>query len=580
MRLHETTVRLHHALAALICSAAVAASQPTAAAPAADDGDSGVIATVNGEPVYFEDLERLLGNMHRGASETTGSRGAPDLDRAVFRLVNDALLAQEARALGMDREEAVASKVARQRESLAVAALEREEIWERAEPTEAEIAEAFAREYRTIRFRMMTAHERDTALELLELLEGGTDFATLAQERSVDPYAPRGGLVESLAHIDMPRELAADAFAASPGELKGPIRTRLGWALIQVEATAEADPERFEELRPSLQKLVRYRKSEDLREALRPQLREAHPVSIDEAAVAEIAPRRLPDARLVPEVEQPEVVVARIGERAITAQELGQALRLRWTGVRNEEAALAARPLVLERMIREELMKAEALARGYGDTPRARRSLHAYESQLLIPLFLSEVVVADVEVTPEEMRRYYEEHQQAYHRPPRLHLKQITVETEEEAQQLAGMLREGADLGWLARQHSIDGYAQAGGERGWVTAGRSGLAMDEALLEAETGALLGPVPDPRGFVLIQVAAREEQGIYAFEEISGNVHKALRDQKSQLAIHRFIETARSRSEITVHREVLESLRITGAPEEAEGEEPGPGSHGER
>jgi len=208
MELQKSTRRLDLAVAALLCSA-VASAQPTAAAPGGGDGDSGVIATVNGEAIHFDDMERLLGTMHSGASATAGPRSAPDLDRAVFRLVNDTLLAQEARALGLDQEEPITSRLAERRESLAVAVLEREEIWGLAEPTEQEIAETFATEYRTLSFRMMTAHERETAEELLALLESGEDFATLAEARSVDPYAPRGGLVEDLPHIDMPRERAA-----------------------------------------------------------------------------------------------------------------------------------------------------------------------------------------------------------------------------------------------------------------------------------------------------------------------------------------------------------------------------------
>lgn len=566
--------RLAHAV--LLCGLGAASAAPAgaASAPGAVDPEGGVIATVNGEPIYFEDLERLLGQMHESASMSQDRRRAPNLEKAVFRLVNDALLAQEARSLGLHDEEPIASQVASQRESLAVSVLEREEIWELAEPTEEEIAGAFAEEHRTITFRMLTAHEREQAEELLGGLKHGADFAALAGERSLDPYSQRGGLVEDLARIDMPRELAAEAFAASPGELKGPVRTRLGWAVLQVESIAEADPQELEELRPSLQKLVRYRKAEELRKQLEPRLREAHPVRIDEAALAAVAPTRLPDARLVPEVESPDAVIAWIGARSISAGQLGQALRLRWTGVRNEEAALAARPLVLERMIREELMKAEALARGYGDTQRAQRALRTHESRLLIPRFLQEVVVSDIHVSPEEMQRHYEAQKESYRKPPRLSLRQITVETEEQAGQLAELLRQGTDPGWLARQHSIDRYAEAGGERGWVTLGRAGDPLEQSLLEAEPGEVLGPTESPRGFVVVQVAAREEQGLYTFDEISGNVRQALRDQKAQLAIHEFIQIARSRSEIEVDDEVLASLSITGAQGEAAGHDTPP------
>jgi len=486
-----------------------------------DEPATGVIATVNGEPIYFADLERVLADTHRGVP--AGQRQAPDLDRMLFRLVNDELLGQEARALGMHEEDPIPARLAAKRTSLAVERLEREEIWTLAEPSAEEIEGAFQEEYRSISFRMLTARERDEAEKLVRELEQGADFATLAKEHSVDPYGPRGGLVEDLPRIDMPHELAAGAFAMSPGDLEGPISTRIGWTAIRVESFSDADPERLEELEPSLRALVRFRKAETLRSDLGARLRVAHPVVTDEEAVAAIVAERLPDGRLKPRVENPELQVAQVGDRTITAAELGRTLQSRWKGVRNEQAARAARPIVLARLIRTELMRAEALARGYGDSENAKRALSSYETRLLIPRLLNQVVGAGIEVTQEEMSSYYEEQKESFRKPPRLHLRQITVASEKEAEALAELLRQGADLAWLARQHSTDRYKDSGGERGWVTPGRSGDLIEAGLFEAQPGDVLGPEAVAEGYVVVQVALREEQGIYPLGEISVGQH---------------------------------------------------------
>jgi len=536
------------------------ADEPPPQATAAHQ--AGVLATVNGEPIYFEDLERLLGEMHRGAE--AGERRAPDLDRAMFRLVNDKLLAQEARSLGMDAEEPIPTRLAAKRESLAVARLEQEEIWARAEPSETEIEQAFAGEYRRITLRLITVYEREEAAALIAELSNGADFAELARARSVDQYAPRGGLVENLARIDLPRELADEAFAASPGELRGPFATRLGWSLLRVESFADADRGRFDELKPSLRALVRMRKAEELRAQLGARLREAHTVVVDEAALGAIGAERLPDGRLAPKLERADAVIARVGERAIRADALERALLARWRGVRNQEAALAARPLVLGRMIQEELMRAEALARGYGDTPEAKRALSAYETELLVPRYLQQVVSPGIEVSHEEMERYYEERKESLHKPPRLHLRQLTVASEAEAQRLAELLRQGTEFAWLARQHSTDALKESGGDKGWVVAGRTGELFKDALFESLPGDVLGPVEANGGWVVMQVDAREEQGLYAFQEVSGNVRRALREQKIEQALDSLIQTLRGRSQIAIDAEALARMRITGTP----------------
>jgi peptidyl-prolyl cis-trans isomerase C len=527
--------------------------------------EENIVATVNGEQIFFEDLERLLGDLHTGTAET--QRGAPDLERMVFRLVNDKLLAQEARVMGMQNDEPIPSRLAALRQSLAIRRLEQKEIWTLAEPTDEELEQAFAKEYQTITFRMITVHEKGEAERLLSELEQGADFAALAKESSVDQFGPRGGLVEDLPRIDMPHELADDAFAMGPGDLKGPFRTRIGWSHLRVESFADPDPEQFQTLKPSLRALVRYRKSDSLKDDLGSRLRQAHPVTIEQQVVATIVAERLPDSRLMPKVENPELVVARVGKREISAEEYGKALQTRWKGVRNEEAAIAAKPIVLERLIRDELMASEALARGYGDSPEVRRALSATETQLLIPRMLNEVVAAGIDVTQEEMESYYEEHRNQFHRPPRVRIGQITVANREEAERLAELLRQGADLAWLVRQHSIDDFKDAGGDRGWTTPKRSGDPIEEALFEALPGDVFGPAAIDGSFVVVRVMARDDQGVFNFQEISGNIRQAVFDLKFQESLHEYIQKLRSRSEIVVNEDVLNTLEITGAPSEA-------------
>jgi peptidyl-prolyl cis-trans isomerase C len=520
------------------------------------------VATVNGEPVYVEDLERLLEQVHSGAA--AGRRSRPDLNQLMFRLVNDTLLAQEARAMGMDQEDPIPARVAARRESLAIARLEKEEITSRAEATDEEIRQAFETEYRRITFRILTVREREKAQALRGQIEKGADFATVAKESSVDPYSPKGGLVENLARIDTPHEFAATVFALGPGALAGPLVTRIGYSVVRVESIADADPARLDELKPSLRTLVQFRKAEVLRADLGTRLRAAHKVVIDEAALAAIVPERLPDGRLMPKVESRDAVVVRVGDRTITAGRLGQALGQRWGGVANVEAALAAKGIVLDRLVQGELMAAEALARGYGDSKEAQRALHAAETQLLVSRYLSQVVAAEVRVTPEETAARYERDKESYHRPPRLHLRQITVATEEEAQRLATLVRQGADVAWLARQHSTDGYKGAGGDRGWVTPKATGEALEAALLEAKPGDVLGPTAAAEGFTVVRVEAREEQGIYDYNQVSGNVRKAVEDEKLQQAIHAVIQKLRSRSKIEVYEDRLAALQISVTP----------------
>lgn len=548
----------------------------TAGAALADETpepDAGVVATVNGEPIFLEDVERHLGDLHSQVGEVR--RGDFDLDHLMFRLVNDELLAQEARALGMDEEEPIPSRLAEMRRRLAVERLELEEIWKPVTVTDEEVRQEFAERYRRVTLRIVTTHEKAEAEAALARARAGEDLEALARELSVDPYGPRGGLGDSLPRADLQLEVAEVAFGLEPGELAGPVQTSIGWSLIRVESFAEPEEERFEEVRRDLFDVLRYRKSEELRARLSEVLAERHPVELDAQAVAAVGRERLPDGRLMPVVPDPQAVVVRVGTHPITAEEYGRALMRRWTGVRNEAAAEAVTPMVLDRLVGETLLLAEALDRGYDRAPEVERQVRARETELLVKTYLEEVVASAVEVEREEMEAFYEEHREDYRRPARVRLGQITVETEEKAEEMARLLRAGTDLAWLARQHSIDRLKDSGGDRGWFDPTPGVDEFNDRLLEAEAGEVIGPFGTPGNFTVMRVSAREPRGHYGFEEVSGNVRQALFNAGFTRILDETLSKLRSRSEIVVHDDVLAVLSITGSHQEGSDAGPDPG-----
>ncbi len=354
--------------------------------------------------------------------------------------------------------------------------------------------------------------------------------------------------------------------------------------MLRVESFQPPDEERFAAVQKDIRDTVRFLRAEELRAALQRRLRETHPVVVDRELVDSIRPERLPDGRLSATAATPDAPVARFGgpsgSRAITAGAYVRALVLRWSGVHNEVAAAATAPIVLDRLIGDELLATEALARGYGDTPEVARRVRALETRLLVSRYLQEVVSQTIRVTPDEMQSYYQAHKEGYHKPPHVFLSQITVASEAEAEKVAELARGGADFAWLARQHSTDTLRQQGGAKGWKTPQPGVAGLDEQLLGAQVGDVLGPVGGADAWVVYQVGAREEQGLYSFQEVSGNVRAAVYQQAAQQAIDGVVSKLRERSEVEIHHDVLDHLRISGEvePEAAEPAGGMPAGHG--
>jgi parvulin-like peptidyl-prolyl isomerase len=534
--------------------------------PAEAEAGSTVVARVNGEALFSEDIEIVLEEIHR--SQQVKQRTRFDLEQLMFRLVNDTLLAQEARALGMDEDPQLARKVEARRESKAKNQLFKEEIVERLDLSEKNAREVYEDVYRFATLRILTRRDRSELEALRPKLEAADEeaWAELAGVESQDPYAGRGGKVHA-AFTDLHQALLDFAGRAKPGELSSPLASPWGWTYARLVAVEPADPEKFGERTGRVLVELRHRQELALRVALVERLKPSLGLEVDWAVYESVEVQRMHDGKLLPKFDEPERAVARLAGRTITVKEYAGRLGNAWSGVTNPVLATEYKPGVLDELIFEEMLVAEGLRRGYGDTPKVRRELHALEMSHLSSKYLKETVAAGVEVTPAEARAYYEEHRDEFRKPPRLHLLQLTVPTREQAERLAELAKGGAEFAWLVRQHSTDQYKEAGGDRGWVLANEGLLNFRDDLLRARKGDVLGPRESPTGWVVLKVDVYEEQDHYPFEAVSGNVKARLEAQEVVKRIDEVIGKLRERSEIWIDQTALAQFEILpAAPEE--------------
>ena len=81
--------------------------------------------------------------------------------------------------------------------------------------------------------------KRKTALDILKLAKGGTDFAELAKQYSECPSKKKGGYLGEFKKNAMVKPFAEKAFQMKAGEISEPVRTQYGWHIIKVEKVNE-----------------------------------------------------------------------------------------------------------------------------------------------------------------------------------------------------------------------------------------------------------------------------------------------------------------------------------------------------
>jgi foldase protein PrsA len=125
-------------------------------------------------------------------------------------------------------------------------------------------------------------------------------------------------------------------------------------------------------------------------------------------------------------------------------------------------------------------------------------------------LLLEKLAVAGVSVTEEEIRRYWEDHEEEFAPREELRISHIVLADAEEAGQILVLLEKGEDFAELAGLYSLDGFtAAAGGDLGWVA--EDDPFVPRAVLEAaaglEVGSIIGPVETENGFEVVMLTGR-------------------------------------------------------------------------
>lgn len=248
-------------------------------------------------------------------------------------------------------------------------------------------------------------------------------------------------------------------------------------------------------------------------------------------------------------------------------------------GALSEEERSRSRSLALQRLINEELLYQEAVARGIDvDKEEVHQVIRkvkdsmptsefsqlvvahlavkdeiykTIERDLMIQRLFQEEVLERSEVSEEEVESFYRQQQEYFRKGPEVRLQQIIVPPEPvKAREIAARARAGEDFSSLARTYSVGPGREKGGDFGWRTVEHLPAALREALEEAREGQTVGPLPNPSGFLIAKVLQKRPSRTLSLEEARGHVTQQLREKKIKQLSGDLLEGLRSRAEIEV------------------------------
>ncbi|GED33810.1 peptidyl-prolyl cis-trans isomerase [Brevibacillus centrosporus] len=160
---------------------------------------------------------------------------------------------------------------------------------------------------------------------------------------------------------------------------------------------------------------------------------------------------------------------------------------------------------------------------------QAGTTVEALRREITYQLLLQALATKDIVISDEELLTFYNNHPERYARPMQMRLWQIVVATQQEAEQVAAELKQGANFQALAKERSIDSLTSGnGGDMGWLSLGDSRLP-DEAqdvVADLETKKISAPMKVKENYVIYQMADRRKAEQQSFEQVKEAIRKEL------------------------------------------------------
>lgn len=258
-------------------------------------------------------------------------------------------------------------------------------------------------------------------------------------------------------------------------------------------------------------------------------------------------------------------VLGRVGDFSIRETDLD---RLIATQSPQAQKQITEKPELRDSLVRDLLLKKaiamKARKDGYDRKPEYREKLSYLVDDFLAQEYLARVVLADIKVSEEEMKKYYKEQEQEFLLTESVKARHIFIQlaataTEEEktaarkkAEDVLARLKKGEDFAKVAQETSEDAdTAKNGGALGLLTPGKTNSQeFEKAAFALKTGEISDIVKSPFGLHIIKADEKTDKRIATFDESKSYIEAVLKKELEQKKGEEFVSQVYRESGIEV------------------------------
>jgi len=188
-------------------------------------------------------------------------------------------------------------------------------------------------------------------------------------------------------------------------------------------------------------------------------------------------------------------------------------------------------------------------------------------NQLMTQRVIQQEVAPHIQISKEEVKKFYDEHQKELDRPEQVRLSEILISTEAKegdnrtdqerfdqakikADEVLQKIKSSAKFEDVAKTDSNGPSAQQAGDLGFFKRGMLSKDLEDRTFAMKVGDVTDPVATKQGFVILKVTEHQQPGVPPLKDVESQIYEAIYYQKLQPALREYLTKLREEAYITV------------------------------
>jgi len=252
-------------------------------------------------------------------------------------------------------------------------------------------------------------------------------------------------------------------------------------------------------------------------------------------------------------------VIAKIDDLYITLEQFEQEIQNYNQLTDNPAAQITTRDQKLsylnDELIRRYLFYIDAKTRGYDQRPKVQEMLKNLDINVLAGQYMQDEV-GNMTVTSSEVEDFYKLYKDQYQQAEERRVREIAVDSEQDAKDALVALLKGADFSATATQYSKADSAAKGGDLGFIKKGQRGAdfaAFDEVAFSRSlnAGQISNIFKEKNRYYIIKVETIRGGQVKPLSEVWDDINKTVLFLKQQQKMQEITNNLLKKNKVTIY-----------------------------